>query len=642
MARPPKYERDPSTLPKILDVLRRGGSFAEAAKAGGVAELTLSTWRSSDPEVDRQIGEARATAGAQPAPPPKPTPREADRWGQVALDAAKLGGPGLFGYLLWLEAKIPIFNERQRREIDKLPPMPRFWLDIYQKFWASGKRELLVLGGRNGGKSTMGCRPALVEYVFAAPVTHGGEVAVWAEMAQDMSTANLMSGVSMKLLEAVGYAPGGDPHEGGARRIGGNTKDGRSTIEIVGAHGDRVDVRVLPATVGAVSGPSLKGARHDEEQKWRKSAKDDTSSAEDVLEAIGGAMREPHVHLIRVSTPYSLTSPHHLDVHAGDTRTRMVATIGDDYIEAARAGFERYASHESTPPNDARTVRSFASSLSPSSPYVPTWVMHPRKDPIELIARNVGNWLQEYGAQSTQEGQSGDAFDAITIDAALVRARPSREPDEVFAAIDTGAKKNPAALAIVGRWVEVDDDGTERATYAPLLLRTWKPSPGRPLDLRLVVLPEMARLTIARGAWTWSADGWASDQVELVAAGHGIDVSYVATSEAWRDEYGPVANGLARGEVCLAGCDRIDEAVRQLRRVSTRSEVGAQGPRVKVLVPEDASGEHGDLAGALVRALAAAGCGKVEEARDANVIGAIAGRYSGDDPRGHKGGWLIV
>ena len=59
--------------------------------------------------------------------------------------------------------------------------------------------------------------------------------------------------------------------------------------------------------------------------------------------------------------------------------------------------------------------------------------------------------------------------------------------------------------------------------------------------------------------------------------------------------------------------------------------LGATGARIRVVDPEDASGEHGDIGVALVRALAAAGCGAPEMSGGGWTE--IPGRYSGPDGR---------
>ncbi len=638
MPRLPAYKTATSPLPRILAALREGADLGAAARAGPVAIDTLARWMSSDPEVAAQVeaaqraGKDRGPGAEAPSPPTEGGPRPAlaghparpteagsperlkpssaeptprDRWAQVHVEAAALG-PGLYGYLLWLEGRIASHNEKAPAW-DRLPAMPAHLRAEFRRFVESGKQEFTILGGRGLGKTTMFCRFTLIECLFAPPVVSGGEVAIWAELAQDMDAAGLALGVLEKLLAIAGYR----------RRIAASDGEmvdefktlrqerGRSRIQFASAHHERIEIRVYPATVAALSGPTLKGARHDEERKWRANAKDGTSSAEEVIDAEGGAFRgRPQAHLYRMSSHWGRGTPHQVDVDGGDTADRMIARLGS-FLDAAREGFEARA--RVSTPLDAAEIRAYAASLTAESPELPSWV-NPSLDPRTLKARSVRVFLREYGSRTTDAGDEGDFFDGLLLDAAEQRERPAGPPDSVvYTAIDTGAKKNPATLAAVGRW---DTDAGPR--FAPLTLRAWKPSPGAPLDLRLVVLPEMARLTKALGADTWSSDGFASDQIDLVAGAHGIAVTYVATSEAHRDVYAPVADGLARGEVCLTGCAGAADAVAQLRRVSSEAELGAAGARIRMVVPEDAGGEHGDLGVALVRALAAAGCGATE------------------------------
>lgn len=656
MPRPPLWKTPASPLPAILAALEQGADLAAAARAGAVAPETLLRWMDA-PEVAAQIEAAQgrwkakgAAPGIEPGQPERPSVRSPppasdgtraqsaprDRWAQVHEDAARLG-PGLYGYLLWLEDRIAAHNEKAPAW-DRLPPMPEPLLELFRDFDASGKQELDILGGRGLGKTTMFCRFTFVECAFAPPVVHGGEIAIWAELAQDMDAAGLALGVLEKLLEIAGLRKDPTRRESDPDTFRTLRQErGRSRIQFTNAHRENIEIRVYPATVAALSGPTLKGARHDEEQKWRANAKDGTSSAEDVLDAEAGAFRgKPHAHLYRMSSAYSTATPHHRDTHGivvgesggtttlpdPDTADRMVARLGR-FLGLARAGFEARAAVST--PADAAEIRAFAASLTERSPELPSW-FNPAADPRTLRARSVRVFLREYGSRTTATGEEGDAFDSLLLDAAEKRARPDGEPASVHAAIDTGAKRNPAALAIVGRWET--DDGPR---FAPLLLRSWAPAPGAPLDLRRVVLPAMARATVAAGAGLWSSDGFASDQIELVAAEFGIRVEFVATSEAWRDVYAPVADGLARGEVALSGCAGIADAVGQLRRVSTERTLGADGAHIRVVVPEDAAGEHGDLGVALVRALAAAGCGKVVHASWG--VSAIPGRYAGADPR---------
>jgi len=642
--RPPRYKSEPSLLPRILGAIARGAPLADAARLGPVALETLLRWQADDPDVARQIEGAQeagrekvggpransepsgathsgATSGDAGALGREQRSTSGDRWARVHDEAARLG-PGLYGYLLWLEARIGAHNAKAP-PWDHMPPMPAPLLAIFRDFWASGKQELLIRAGRGFGKSTIFCRPILIECTFGPRVVNGGETAICPELSVDMDEANLKVRVFASLFKIAGLREEDGPRKDDDPDTFKILKQerGRSRIVYVSAEHERMEIRVYPATVAALSGPTLKCARHDEEAKWKASSKEGTNSAEEVIDAEAGAFRgRPHAHLYRVSSAWMRRGPHFDDVEAGDTPSRMVARIGADFLDLARAGFEARA--EVSSPADASEIRAYAASLTADSPNLPSW-FNPSLDPRTLKARNVRVFLREYGSLSTGADGDGDYFDTLILDAAEQRQRPAGEPSAVFAAIDTGAKKNPAALAIVGRW-----EVREGPPLAPTLLRSWRPSPGHPLDLRLDVLPAMARATLAAGCTEWVSDGFASDQIDIVAAEYGIRVTYVATSEAHRDVYAPVSDGLARGEVSLTGCDGIAEAVAQMRRVSSETELGAAGARVRIVVPEDAGGEHGDLGVALVRALAAAGCGRIEEDGGGELLGA-EGRYVG-------------
>lgn len=657
-------------MPAIVAALEAGAGLEGAARAGGVGLATLLRWCEADDGVVRGMVEGAqrkahgqkdegpdrggsgpssahcglpgaSFAGSAPevlrlAPhDPASGVRRAsdasstmgrDRWARPREEAAALG-PGLFGWLLWLEARIGAHNARAPAW-ECLPAMPAPLLDIFGKFWASGKQELLVRGGRGLGKSTMFLRAILVDAFFGPRVVNGGEIAIFPELSTDMDEANLKVSGYAALLKILGLQHDPtrreDAGEEGTFRVL-TAQRGRSRIQLVNAEREHLEFRVYPATVAAMSGPTLKGMRADEEAKWKHSSSEGTNSAEEVLDAARPAFRgRPHAHLYRVSSAYLAKGSHFEDVEEGDTPTRMVARIGE-YLTLARDGFEARALVSS--PADAAEIRAYAATLTPDSPNLPSW-FNPSLDPRTLAARNVRVWLREYGSLSTGGDEDGDFFDPLTLDAAEQAPVPAGLPDSVCAAIDTGATKNPAALAIVGRW-----NTGQGPRFAPLLLRSWKPAPGRPLDLRLVVLPEMARATKLAGASGWSSDGFASDQVMLVAAGAGLSVAFVATSEAHRDVYAPVRDGLGRGEVCLRGCEGASEVAAQLRRVSSVAELGASGARVRMVVPEDAGGEHGDLGVALVRALASAGCGRVEIVdSDAWDRCEVLGRYGSEAP----------
>lgn len=296
------------------------------------------------------------------------------------------------------------------------------------------------------------------------------------------------------------------------------------------------------------------------------------------------------------------------------------------------------------------------------------------------MRKRVAKWLRENGSKPSDGGEEGDYFDQQTIDRAVATRRagsrliycakrestdlrqrwtglardkatgqvvewhdelrkvqdayefvfeqmpvtaPRALGSERFAAIDTGASKNPSALCIVERIVH-EVNGERRYQFRPLVLKEWRRKPGGlPLDLRNVVLPEMARLMTSYGCvMRWWSDAWSGHDIENVGALFGIQTVYISTSTVSRDMYEPIDAALAIDPcpVVLNGCDGIDLAVAQLRQVR-RANDG------KVIVPKIGV-DHGELGQVLVRALAHAGIGTMPPAKHANVPTFFHDKYS--------------
>lgn len=614
---------------KKLSAALVGGADRTTACANAKISLgTLIGWIDKYPEVRQAVDDAERAArglGVRPAAvDARPSTRtEVDRWERARTEAEALApGETLYGWLLWLEGKIGSHNERAKAW-ETMPAMPPAVLAIFRDFWASGKQELLIRAGRGFGKSTIFCRPVLVECMFAPRVVNGGEIAIWPELSVDMDEANLKVGVLEKLLGVVGFRAGdGSSNEGEYKTL--TQERGRTRIKFINAEHEQIEIRVYPATVSALSGPTLKGARHDEEAKWKADSKQGTNSAQDVIDAEGGAFRgRTHAHLFRVSSAWKTEGPHYRDVEGldedgnrtgnGDTETRHVARIGAAFLDLALAGFEARAA---VAPKWADEIRAYARTLTADSPNLPSW-FNPSLDPRTLKASSVRVFLREYGSRSSGAGEEGDFFDGLMIDAAEAFA-VGHADGPCFCAIDPGARKNAATIAIV-RKVETSNG----ARFVPVLIREWKPSPGKPLDLRLTVLPAMARLARAWGCSGWVTDVHALTDVEIVGAQHGLSTRCRAEGDAYRKEYEPVRNALNRGQVSIAGCEGADVVAAQLRGVS--SELGDRG-HVRIVLPEEGD-DHGDAGRAFVSALAEAGAGAIEDVDDDFEV--CPSRYAG-------------
>lgn len=612
MARPKAY-KDQATHGKLLDALRRGEARTKAADAIGVPLRTLLGWIDTDDvlrlEVEMAEREAQAT-GATMTARARDEKTGQDRWAKFRDEAARLGA-GTWGVLLYLDGMLAA-----RPGAHALSP---WWRWSLGEWYASGKPVYLGRIGRGGGKSTTQTEVVIAETLFGEREVPPGETWIWPFLSVDMSEANLKVGPLVSALGALGIGEGTDLtiHRAG--------KQGRTVLAYQDTRGQQVEVRVYPNTVDAMSGPTLAGATNDEEAKWKADKEKGVNSAEEVLDAMAGAFRgdatsKKHM---RISSAYMTRGPHFDDIERGDDELHYVARIGP-FLREAVDGFELVASRlaERGKHDEARMVRQYAATLTENSPNVPSWVANPTHDVwggFMRLRQRTRKWLRENGSWSSDESDEGDYFDHQTLDAGCAVARVvTRDFDGRFAAIDTGARRNPSALAIVERVMhEVRTNGIRERRYQfrPHLLRERRPN-GRALDLRNDVLPEFARLILEAGCVpAWWSDGWSGHDVENVGAQFGLETIFISTSTVTRDMYEPLDVALAADPcpVVLSGCESIEAAVAQLRAVMR----GADG---KAIVREVGT-DHGEFGQVLVRALAHAGIGTMPGPPERMVTG---------------------
>ncbi len=670
MARKKAYT-DPAVKEKLLAELRLGKTRKEAAGQIMTPLLTFESWLRDDDELLREV-EAAEEIG-RVARTEKPVARDqktgADRWRKMREDAARFA-PGMLGFLFAVDARVS--------SIPGNPPMSDFFRHAFTEFYQGEYHEFLMVGGRGIGKSTNQIKVAASELLFRERhIPPMDPRWIWPFMSHNMAESNQRVGPFKSTLKAVGV--------GEADMVVYERKDGRSEIQFDDAKGQPVKVNIFPNTSDACRGGNLCGATDDEEMHWIASKTEGLSKADDVLKVLVGALRadRSRVH-IRISSVSDAPNAMLDAAKRGSTSLRYVATLGP-FLQRALDGFERVAHYiEGLGRQGADRVRKWAATLTAASPWIPSWVGNPMHDPVEGFELlydklrdgqdKVGIWLQENGSCFWPlEFVEGNYFEAQQIDRAVVAVRGTAEryvvplltgdlrerwtglvklkatgevvewhkelriiPDtweyvlernprksravdaEHFAAIDTGAKRNPSALCIVER-VKI---GT-RYQWRPVVLREWRRTKGGlPLDLRMVVLPQMARILREYGCVSWWSDGWGGDVVELVGAEHGIETKYVSTSTATRDIYEPldVALGQTPCPVALNGCDNIDAAVAQLRQVKRANDGSA-------VVPHDGA-DHGELGQVLARALAHAGVGTMPPDENASKFVGIPDRYS--------------
>lgn len=184
----------------------------------------------------------------------------------------------------------------------------------------------------------------------------------------------------------------------------------------------------------------------------------------------------------------------------------------------------------------------------------------------------------------------------------------------IVAALDPASSKNACALAVLGQ--------NAAGIWLPLHLKEWIPIPGKPLDLRLHVLPEAARIVKRLGCHRWATDPHASTEVRLVSQEEGIQ--YVQATSDVREHWRHLTAVVMRKQLALGLANATCSYGPAWPDAETLAELKAQLGRVKrefiadgwrVTIPE-IGGLHGDLAVAVARALWLAKAGDVEAKPD--------------------------
>ena len=225
------------------------------------------------------------------------------------------------GALVW--ARLGAMDESWARA-GALPAMSQWWAETVREWMLGGKAGAVVRAGRRGGKSTTGCKVAVIETIAAPHVVPRADLGMFGIVSALRADALERIRTCGVLLQASGYTEtrwkdGGVKRGDFVTRLGGNPE-----VYVGTEFGTRV-IRVMTASVAGVSGPTCIGLLGDEVAKWRD---EDTgvNPAKEVIASVRPTMAtQPLARQMWISSPWSTLDAHHAMFEAGNTPGQMVA-----------------------------------------------------------------------------------------------------------------------------------------------------------------------------------------------------------------------------------------------------------------------------------------------------------------------------
>ena len=396
--------------PARSEVAGRDSTPVSSRPATGLSSLT--------PAV---VGPSWASIALPKVITPKPAPRRrftADEDGRVdyasvRAEAEDVYGPGLYGLLLWQDARLVAAG---------WPAMSPWWKSAIGAFLAASVRWFVLLVGRGGGKSTTLTRLAAL-------------LATWCPRSIPPSQRWVCPFISVRPTDAdrrIEEITGVHDAAYGLQ-LSKTSPRGVLTLELEDANGQPIAYNSLASTIGNVKGPSCIAVLFDEEAAMRKEGAN--PSGEILASLIATFRARENIYGIRCSSAWDRSGSHWSAVTGGDNITNHVARIGADFLDVARAGFLEAALWEEEQKHDrdaAKALRTYAAALTADSPAIPTWVANPT---IGAVASRIdmealddatfeslfpgldrkGAWLREFGSSPPGDPIFEDEVDAYEV-----------------------------------------------------------------------------------------------------------------------------------------------------------------------------------------------------------------------------------
>jgi hypothetical protein len=238
------------------------------------------------------------------------------------------------------------------------PATSPWWWATIQRFYRSGKRELVLRVGRRGGKSSTLCRLAVVEALWGDHVVPPGDVGVVAFISVSRDESSKRIRTITAILDTL--------------RVDYTRRD--TTIELANKP---IAFATFAASIAGVSGPTCIAVICDEVAKWRDSDTGANPATEVLASVRPTTATMPNARMFLSSSPLG-----NLDAHA----------------EAFAQG------------DTARQTTAFAE----------TWLANPSvtEEQTHALEPDERVWKREFAA--VPQGSTSDAFNADAVDQLFV------------------------------------------------------------------------------------------------------------------------------------------------------------------------------------------------------------------------------
>lgn len=426
------------------------------------------------------------------------------------------------------------FDQLDRVLVSKgFPPTSPWWRKTIERWYASGKKQIVLRCGRRAGKSSTLVRLAVCEALYGHHQVPPGDIGIVAIISARRTDATERLRTVKAILDAIGvkYAERGDTIELKHRKVAFN---------------------VYTATIAGVSGFTGIFILCDEVSKWRDNDTGANPAQQVIMSVRPTLATQKEARIALSSSPMG-----HMDAHAD------AFAQGETLLQTT--------AHAATWEANPTITKEETHALEPDP------VVHAREYAAVPQAETDLSLLQEAQLiKLTRPARSGIAV--LDDGRAMLRAADLPPDDRHFykATIDPATRGNAWTLVVT----TLSDDHVRKVCLA----REWRGTKARPL-VPGEVFKEIAALIRPYRLRHVHSDQFAEDSMREIARQHDlflvVDQPWSAASKA--DAYDGLLTIVREGRLELPPDDVVRSDLLGIRQKMTRNgivyELASQGPR---------------------------------------------------------------